>query len=1054
MNSVKVSFFIFLISRIFTLADGPESWKRIEPIQNEFQPIRTRPGVDINDITFGDSAQNMLIEQTSLRHDQGWLAVGDDGLILNRSNRFNSFERLFHKAPPETDFYTVRYNQGVWLITGENGIILTSDNKFQWNIQKLDASVNWIDQSFSQGKWIIVGWENNSSKNNVRFESFIATSTDALNWSIKRIPNLRIQSVAADSSKWILAGQHDQDPSQSIPALLSSTDAVKWEPVSLDKSLLIHQKTFRHVNFYQDHWIGVTERHQPDGDVESDLLFSRDGKDWQLTLSVPGKTSKPRHGQDEWIFLTKPNDSSNSAILYQSGDGRDWNIVDSISPNLTLGQSAFSAEGIRMIVGKSGNSGSNSILRSNRYRLLSSDQKSDIKMSVKNYENSWLAVAHSGQLLISDDGQNWTPITTPFEEYPSVFAFGKKQWVLFGAQGGVWTSQDRLQWTKVATLENFSPLFAKFSNDQWVVVGNNKENSRKSRIYSSENLKDFHQFEFDTLPLKYLGLAYGNGFWLVQNISNFFRSEDGIHWEKIEDWWMKDLCSLAYGDGYFITSSCQFGGQGYLVSQHRSADGKNWQHIRMNGGPTWYKNGIWWCNRLSMDVSFNQIDSIESSTDGIHWNTLISYWDNNFEFEWNTSTDIDIEPTDEGFFLCSISGARYEFGSNIIGQGLSAGPNRPTKIAHGVGSWLVAIDQEIYLAKDGFNWSKIASTEYPIEDIAFGGGVYGYVDYARELMGTRSHWRTAFYLLEPGIGSSKQLQISGRQSGPIRLRYHFEKWWLLVGRDIYIFDHAFNPRKIFMGSGQLTNAEVIVDISFSNEAVIAVTNFGTIFRTSRSTDFQDWTRQTIEDRLPGNLHQTDVSIQDIAYGDAEWMLVSVYNDGSDRTLWIERSKDGILWNGYPVETSNLIDDRFSAKLGYGEGRWVLSIGGHNSSRLPSFKIFSSEDGKHWEQNYAFAYPTVSGPIEVLYHENHWFVNSPYGILRSGPISWLATSIEEQTGKPLLELRGVPNQRSNIQTSTDLENWQAWKSVKIPLGPAVINLPKSKENKAQFYRLAP
>jgi len=240
--------------------------------------------------------------------------------------------------------------------------------------------------------------------------------------------------------------------------------------------------------------------------------------------------------------------------IYTSADGTDWSRkVSSTQQNL---YSVTYAAGKYLAVG-----GQGVVLESedgtvwNRQSTVLQDQFNDVEY----FNGQFVLLGSTGAVLTSTDGRNWTsPNPASFNVLEAITG-GRKGWVAVGALGVILTSPDGRNWERRAVPTKLGLQGVAMSDDLIVVVG-----------------------------------AQGT----------VFTSTDGVEWTRRVSGTTRDLNSVIYANGQFMTGG----------PRATSTNGIQWT-ITNNNWPqapeVAFKDGVW--------VSLSHGSIVLSSLDGIAW---------------------------------------------------------------------------------------------------------------------------------------------------------------------------------------------------------------------------------------------------------------------------------------------------------------------------------------------------------------------------------------------------------------------------------------------------
>ncbi|MEP4596609.1 MAG: LamG-like jellyroll fold domain-containing protein, partial [Cyclobacteriaceae bacterium] len=242
-------------------------------------------------------------------------------------------------------------------------------------------------------------------------------------------------------------------------------------------------------------------------------------------------------------------------------------------------------------------------------------------MTANNIAGSWqdvtygagtfVAVAYSGDVMTSNDGETWTLQTKPFNGFWSGVTYGDGVFVaVANASSGeqVMTSPDGVSWTAQTTPEANHWNDVIYANGQFVAVAFSGTN----RVMTSPDGVDWTlRTAAENNPWR--SLAYGGGLFVAvaQDGSNqVMTSDDGISWASRSAASAQTWKSVVYGDGLFVAVS----GDGGVMT---SPDGLNWTMRTAAESNSW--TGVIYANGRFVAVSYSGNSTIMTSLDGIDW---------------------------------------------------------------------------------------------------------------------------------------------------------------------------------------------------------------------------------------------------------------------------------------------------------------------------------------------------------------------------------------------------------------------------------------------------
>lgn len=992
--------------------------------------LRALP-VTLNDIAVDEAGETQA--QFPKLSVPSWVTVGDRGSLYVSTYSAGPFiETRWNKVdvPTESDLMAVHCDQGKWVVAG-NGVILYSENKESWSMVHALSGAGFVDIASGHGQWLVVGWGSQSNGAAERPTGWMASSSTGKSWATASYPGFRFNSVTHDGERWLVGGDVMDDSGLTSAILLESSNGQDWSPFELGNFLQPTGSKIQCVSHRKEQWLLGVEKTFSDEKRHTWLFHSEDGVSWSKVFSVPGSISKPVNDGAEWILLNQQEATDiagpSSIYVYHSSDGKDWSVIEGVSAELIYGTSMASAGQHRFMVGRPGTS---SIVSLPRYSQFVRNPPLTI-LDVEENNGEWVAVGLKGKISISYDGINWNNIQTDIERDIQRIIHRNDAWVALVREGEVWVSHDRHTWEKRLSINDVSLNDIGFGDNKWIVAGNHHQ-SNSITLFQSSNLTDWEAIELNDAAVS-LSLDYGNGIWLLQSDQTVLRSFDGSQWEPLnvrgtQSGWWTDTTDITFGEGkwIFITSDSL----NSLGKRYVSTDTENWEITPTSAcHGVWYEGGLWWAAYTTRNLFSGRSTWLQNSKDGLTWNWFV---------------DIASAPTD----LVIQNNRIFQFGAgtSILSSGVP--PSDGQKIAasladvdFGHQQWLAVANQHMLVSSDGINWIRHAQTPIPsIDKLAYGDGKWGMLGHQQQLQGGTSGTDSVFYTYQFDEGFVERFRLAGRMCRD--LLFGFGRWWFVFDKEIYGWNGEPAPVLLYDASENLRSGEFLQGIAFSDKSVMVMSDRGTRIRAERYDTFSEWQVHSGSDAS----EPSDVRFQVIAWADGQWLMVGGFPFLGNARIQIERSHDGIHWDGIslPVGSAgNIVDLRIAR----GEGRWMV-VGWNQRNAF--LETFESDNGVEWKRGESI-YSTAA-PQSFAFANRQWVLSLENGkVLRSGPVAWLELRKGGREVPIQLQLNGQANHKWILQHSSDLETWEEWQSAITHPYPISIGVPELQASQWMFFK---
>ena len=273
-----------------------------------------------------------------------YIAVGANGYIISPSKT---------RQVGTNNWNAITYGNGKYVAVGDHRGTATSTNGVNWTVKEFGAGVptgtgiintHWNGVTYSNGKFVMVGYRENDL-------SYIATSTDGINWTANAVGNKYIhwQSVVYGNGKFVVLGNdcsfgYSSDgtnweykyygislsPTEYSSVtygngkfvavgtggkISTSTDGVNWTtPISVD--------IFRLYSVVYGNGKFVAAGYGGRGNV----AYSTDGTNWTVTGSNTMMIYSVAYSTDNKMFVAMGGDG----YVTYSSDGANWSAPEQV----------------------------------------------------------------------------------------------------------------------------------------------------------------------------------------------------------------------------------------------------------------------------------------------------------------------------------------------------------------------------------------------------------------------------------------------------------------------------------------------------------------------------------------------------------------------------------------------------------------------------------------------------------------------------------------------------------------------------------------------------
>ena len=428
-----------------------------------------------------------------------------------------------------TDLNDIKYYNGKWVAVGKgteygnenNYFIASSNNGFTWTKGTFKDDGNDYKDEHAEGlslehdgneNWIVVG--KNKSKNLIfhstdgdEWSKIIIGPSDSMNSSSPNVNNTNgltfdIAGVTFGNNLWIFYGEGQRkiysdifllpvSSSSTGHSMLYSYNGIDWEGLGIIFNT--QNERLNAVKWNGEIWVAVGK-----SNTTAIIGYSMDGLNWTQVAGNPFGNNNQfavdlEWNGEKWLAIT------DGGKIIESYDGKNWTNLSSsgIANN-------FSSFGIAY-----GN---------NKWLLFG-------ETSPQSNNNIYYS---------TDNGINWTPTSSPFQNYANRGYYNERTWIAVGtgSSNNIALSTDGISWTGKSSDIGYGEDIL-YGNNIWVAVGTN------GAVYSTNDGVTWTSTTgtpSDTLE----GVTWNKNLnlWVVSNgssasSSDFFYSNDGINWLNI-----------------------------------------------------------------------------------------------------------------------------------------------------------------------------------------------------------------------------------------------------------------------------------------------------------------------------------------------------------------------------------------------------------------------------------------------------------------------------------------------------------------------------------------
>ena len=471
-----------------------------------------------------------------------WAMVGDNGSIV-----VGSGTSLAARTSGVTDTLPdIAYGAGRWVAVTFGGRLLVSEDAVSWRAISVSTTNEFTGVLYNNSVFLLIGHYSQSG-------TPLFVSSDALTWTQVPSPGIfgYVGAATVCGSSFYLHSSDSSSGTVSVSAngttwtnrfspyfnslacrgstlvgagskFATSTDgAVNWI-VAADFS------NARQVACSATSCVAATD---------TAMLYSSNATTWSTSSSSLNSNSINKMAYGGGAFMAVGNDGA----INTSTDGIIWSALttggNDYFSNVAYGKNTFVVSGS----GKNAAQANQDTLRySADFGQTWQAVKSGVFYGMRFVNDRFIAVGHSGTIMYSLDGKNWTDVSDPLGGSLYGVAYGNCVYVITGGNnaGVVYRSYDGAHWTKVAISpypSSFGPwgLYeVAFGNGQFVVGGSGWDGSKWTSVILTS--PDGLTWTAQTLgnDFSVTSLTFGNGVF-VALAGTIYASSNGKSWSQV-----------------------------------------------------------------------------------------------------------------------------------------------------------------------------------------------------------------------------------------------------------------------------------------------------------------------------------------------------------------------------------------------------------------------------------------------------------------------------------------------------------------------------------------
>lgn len=436
----------------------------------------------------------------------------------------------------------------------------SAQQNWRW-ANMLPASIRWKDVAYGNGVYVLIGED-----------ATIASSTDAINWTIRRMStvNISLNGIAFADGKFVAVGS-GTPTNINAGLILTSTDGITWTTNETVASSLT--AVFTDVIYGNGMWLIPASA--------SRALTSTDGSNWTIrdagTVPLQGT-----FGGGKFVFTN----GNNSVVV--TTDGVNWTrvaVAGAVGGNTPFVNSVTYANGkfVAMVRDSNFNALSYTSTDGVSWTAGSTIAASSSGIPYITTNGTLLVAAGGAGVFSSTDGLTWTARTSvmpptrasaPGSLSTEAFgAAGCANGIFFGTgiYGTITTSPDGVTWTKRSsgTAHDINGLIYDGTRFVGTGTGGTVVTSPDGIAWTAASTNQTGWFG---------RLAYANGRYVSAGISGLFQSTNLATWTAVTS---NQMYGVIYANNLFVAAP----NGGLALGIRTSTDGVTWNTVTVSGNP-------------------------------------------------------------------------------------------------------------------------------------------------------------------------------------------------------------------------------------------------------------------------------------------------------------------------------------------------------------------------------------------------------------------------------------------------------------------------------------
>lgn len=591
-----------------------------------------------------------------------WTLIQNNPFAYNQYIPANKVDTYTTNDPPVCN--GIAWNGSMWVAVGSMG------GKLGFQTPSLWSGSDWVSISTTYPT------------------SEVATSVDGINWYKRGRAGLFSQTchcVAASPSLWVVGGDEfiNNINSGGYGCISTSTNGITWTPVQTPTGPVYG------VAYNGTTWVAVGKDGSGlSGNRLYNLATSTDGSTW--TGRVLGSSQNPviykgvAWNGNKWMAVGGKSSSpafgvNTLGIISTSDDGLSWTHQD-FDEYLT----SVCWNGVRWIIGgegiftsSDGENWSNIVDTSNYINTIAAKIILPITGGLPTNISSIIATNEEPlKFLISEDEQNWKPLSPFYKERPTLnkivkiktIIYDGSKWLTTGQNlygNNLFKSTDGLDWTNHNTGSTIDSGKAIAYNGNLYVCLLETQNRLLNDIATSPNSTTWTKRSSKLQSVSCI--AHNTTTWVIGG-SGIQYSTNGTSWTKSTVCPLTTVNTIAW-NGYMWLA----GGVGSPECIAASTDGIRWYSTNVNKYISTCKS-ISWNKNTWVAVGKGDVNNILTSVDGVNWtaNSTMLYSDGPEISIWDGSKFLVYGEGPTGYITSIDDGNTWQAGNDVTIESITA----------------------------------------------------------------------------------------------------------------------------------------------------------------------------------------------------------------------------------------------------------------------------------------------------------------------------------------------------------------------------------------------